>query len=73
MILYRNHYGSSGDPNESIGFSWHTSRAAALKAAKGWILQESDPEPLAKPIEFLPTKAGIVNLLARVASHPDNG
>jgi hypothetical protein len=72
MKLYRiTHYidgGSSG------GFSWETSVEAAKRTAAEY--KRNNPDELdseIEPVEFEPTKAGILALLRQYAQHADNG
>ena len=67
MRLYRVEWYS--EEESSQGFSWFTSRAAADKEVKA---ANADPSQI-DAIDFSTTKAGIMDLLRRVACHPDNG
>ena len=66
MKLYRTHH--YGFPLGSAGFSWHTSKAEAERAAR-----ESGADSTVEAVEFEPTKAGVLELLRVYATHPDNG
>lgn len=79
MKFYRASYSTGG--GNSGGFSWHTSRAEAIAAAK----RDYDEDPAEydhhakgineriQVIEITPTRRGILDALQRLASHPDNG
>lgn len=78
MKFYRVRYSCEG--GNSAGYSWHTSQAAALKAAKEAV--ENDPEeyrqdrsgfPEMEEIEIENTKKGILSALTLYAGHADNG
>ena len=79
MTIYRNEYGSYSDGQDmgSVGFSWHTAKREALKAA---IEHKRGEEPgymictaEALQIPSKPTAKQLVSFLNRQASHPDNG
>jgi len=71
--LYRNHYRSLRDG--SLGFEWFSSKREAERAARQDVsLPEGDDDhEVAEPMKFTPTREGILELLRRVADHPDNG
>lgn len=71
MRLYRNHYATMEEG--SAGFQWFTSKAAARRAAREADFPANEESTIAEPVEYVPTRAGIVELLNRVASHADNG
>ena len=73
MKFYRNHYGAEQDHAESAGFSFFTSKRAALNDAKEKIPYSRDDNAIAAPIDVTPTKSGICNALNVLAGHPDNG
>ncbi len=73
MKFYRNHYGSELDPEESTGFVFFTSKAGALRDAKGRTLKSEDDTNLAQLIDIPLNKAGILRSLNHFAGHPDNG
>lgn len=66
------------DPEDaSMGFEFFTSRRAMLQQATKWQRQEVDGDEIywsrASVHEFRLTKKGVIALLKRVATHPDNG
>lgn len=67
MKLYRVHYSRDDDPNESAGYSWHSSKEAAKKAGRNGAGVRVDA------FEFECNKSGVIELLNQVASYPDNG
>jgi len=75
MKVYRTAYVGSDDgpvPGEHLGFSF----CALKRVADDELVRlnkNSDVEASLETIEFKPTRAGIVALLNRIASHPDNG
>ena len=77
MKFYRVSY--SQDGGNSGGYSWHTSKADAQRAARQGY--ENDPQeydgldtrPQVEAVEITPTKAGILAALEAYASHEANG
>lgn len=73
MKIYRNHYGSIADNNESTGFSFHATKGEAARAALGRTPKNGDPESFLHVVNIRWTKYEIVAALNLYASHPDNG
>jgi hypothetical protein len=73
MKFYRNHYASETDAGESMGYSFFTSKAAAVGEAKGKTPHNHDHSNIAVPIEVEPTRQGILLGLNKFGGHPDNG
>ncbi len=75
MKIYRNHY--STECGCSDGYSFHSSKADALKAVRDTrnSQEEQFEEPLeiAEAFEIELSKKGILQFLNRNAGHPDNG
>lgn len=78
MKYYRVSYSVFG--GNSGGYSWHTSRAAAIMAAKrdfnvdpAEYDNEFKPDNRIEVVTVTPTKAGILSALNRYAAHADNG
>ncbi len=73
MTIYRNHYGSESNPDESQGFIYHISRKDAKAAEKNRTPFGGNCLSFGEPF-FVPcTKHGVVAFLQKYASHPDNG
>ena len=74
MRLYKNHYYTSD--GESQGYEYFTSKREAHKAFRhkdeGSEIFSGVP-CRAVSISFKPSLTGVVELLNKVASHPDNG
>jgi predicted secreted protein len=76
MRLYRVHF--LIDHGSSAGFSWHSSKSGALRAAR----EAFKDDPAEYELEGFPTieevqvemcKEGVLAALNRYANHPDNG
>jgi hypothetical protein len=76
MRFYRVHFESGN--GECAGFSWHSSKSGALRAAR----EAFKDDPVAYELEGFPTieevqvemcKEGVLAALNRYANHPDNG
>jgi hypothetical protein len=74
MRLYRVHLYNTF--NSSEGFAWFSSRREAEHRMAEYRREtdpEWEPEPRMEVYDFQPTKAGILGLLRRVATHEENG
>ena len=71
MKLYRVSYKSKTDGH--TGYTWHTSEQAAKSSAYQFRKGDSDKNSKVETVEFEPNRAGILKLLDKVATHPDNG
>jgi hypothetical protein len=80
MTFYRVNYSVNG--GNSAGFSWHTSKNDALKAARADYAADPTEYDMHAPtqgddrierITITPTRAGILAALQLYASHADNG
>ena len=71
MRIYQNHY---RDPmHESHGYSYHTSKADAQRAARKNVREDPGSEVQTEVMEFPISKAGLLRALNRCGTHPDNG
>jgi hypothetical protein len=75
MKFYRVRYSSEG--GNSGGYSWHTSRRDAEKAARDAAANDPaeyiDGPPQWDEIEIVPTKKSLLDALNTYAGHPNNG
>tara|TARA_Y100000310_G_scaffold332892_2_gene409370 strand:- start:3284 stop:3505 length:222 start_codon:yes stop_codon:yes gene_type:complete len=73
MRLYKNHYYT--DDGESQGYEFFTSKREAHKAFryKDEGNEHEERQERAVSITFKPSLVGVVDLLNKVARHPDNG
>lgn len=73
MDIFRVSYSTS--LASSLGFEWFTSLTAAQKAQRQFEKRKDHEDPVAEilKIELKTTKADVVALLNKFASHPDNG
>jgi uncharacterized protein (DUF2461 family) len=73
MRLYRVHF--LIDNGASAGFSWHSSRANALKAAREAVKDNPDDYeefPQIEQVWVEMSRRGALSALNRYANHPDN-
>lgn len=71
MKFYRLGLADAEDPGTSTGVEWYASRREAESARARAI--QGGHEITWDEIDVVPTKAGILAVLKKFASHPDNG
>ena len=73
MKIYRNHYGSQLDPDESTGYSFHSSRRDAELASKDRTPHANASSSFVELMSVPPRKASLLCWLNKYAGHPNNG